>query len=152
MGRPAINVDNVVQDTRHILQRSDLTRVYVKTVARRLGMSARTLTRGLVEAGTTFLRLKEAERADRLREAIEDAPGSEPIFLAELCGFTQPRAFALYFKRVIGCTYQEHRAAHGLPPISVAGDLRRAEQNAARTRKQSRHLEAAPARADCPRC
>lgn len=152
MGRPAINVDNVVQDTMHILQRSDLTRVYVKTVARRLGMSTRTLTRGLVEAGTTFQKLKEAERAQRLREAIEDAPGSEPIFLAELCGFTQPRAFALYFKRVIGLTYHQHRAEHGLQPISFAGHIRRAEQNAARNRSQPRHIETASARTDCPRC
>ena len=122
MGRPRICVDNLTRDLAHLLERQDLSLTTEKAAAL-LGFSPNTFARGLKAQGTTLHKMKQAERVRRLREAIEDAPGSTPSFLAELCGISEPRTFERFFISVIGCAYNVHRDSVGLPPISIQRDI-----------------------------
>ncbi len=128
MGRPRICVDNLTRNLAHLLERQDLS-ITTDQAAALLGLSPSTFTRSLKAEGTTLYRMKQAERVRRLREAIEDAPGSTPSFLAELCGISEPRTFERFFISVIGCAYNAHRDSAGLPPISIQRDINEGQLN-----------------------
>jgi AraC-like DNA-binding protein len=84
-------------------------------VAKRLQMSRRTLTRKLLEQGTTFKGLLEEVR----REIAERALISEDVGIAEIAerlGFAESNAFHRAFKRWTGMTPSEFRQANWRGP------------------------------------
>lgn len=87
-------------------------------VARRLGMSERTLHRRLDEQGATFQQVADAVRLDIAASLLTDAdrPLGEVAFLT---GFSGQSAFTRAFKRWTGQTPADYRVTerggHGLP-------------------------------------
>jgi AraC-like DNA-binding protein len=80
-------------------------------VAKRMGMSARTLRRRLEEEGTTFRDLVDVVR----KEAALDHLRQQTLALAEVAfvlGFSDPSAFHRAFKRWTGTTPAEYRLRH----------------------------------------
>lgn len=87
---------------------------HVDAVARRLGLTARTLQRRLVDEGTTFQALREATRRDLAGRYLDQDLSLTEI--AYLLGFSEPSAFFRAFKRWTGQTPLEARnSRRGLP-------------------------------------
>jgi AraC-like DNA-binding protein len=81
-----------------------------EVVARKLGMSERTLARRLVEQGLTFLEILQELRASLAVRYLEEA--SLPISrIAWLLGFEEPSSFSHACKRWTGKSPRELRAA-----------------------------------------
>ncbi len=79
----------------------------IDAVARRVGMTGRSLQRRLKEDGTSFSILRED-----VRRELADRYLSESFSVAEvsfLLGFSEPSAFFRAFKRWTGLTPVEHR-------------------------------------------
>ena len=86
-------------------------------IAERLQMSRRTLTRHLLQQGTTFKRLLDDVR----RELAERALISEEVGIAEIAerlGFAEPAAFHRAFKRWTGLTPADYRERNWRGPSS----------------------------------
>ena len=81
----------------------------METVAKRLGMSERTLQRRLVEQGRTYKQLVEATQADLAKNLLRHSeyPLSEVAFLT---GFSEQSAFNRAFKRWTDSTPTKYRA------------------------------------------
>jgi AraC-like DNA-binding protein len=80
----------------------------IDPVARRLGLTARSLQRRLKEEGTSFKEVREHVRHElAMRYLDEDLAISEVSFLL---GFSEPSAFFRAFKRWTGATPLENRA------------------------------------------
>jgi AraC-like DNA-binding protein len=73
----------------------------LQTVARALGMSDRTLQRRLLDEGTTFLDVLDAERESRARERLRD-PTLPLAVVADGLGFADLASFSRAFKRWTG--------------------------------------------------
>ena len=69
-------------------------------VARRLGMSERSLKRRLQERQTSFRELREAQLLERSRMLLRDGLSVESV--AEVLGFSEARAFRRAYKRWTG--------------------------------------------------
>lgn len=81
-------------------------------IARRLGLSERTLQRRLREEGSSFHQLSEAARRDLAKTLLAE----QSYALAEvafLTGFSEQSAFTRAFKRWTAQTPAAYRAAHG---------------------------------------
>lgn len=90
----------------------------VDDVAKRLGLSGRSLQRRLKDEGTSFQELREETRRDLARHYLElDLAISEISFLL---GFSEPSAFFRAFKRWTGLTPQESRAVSRMAPAVTA--------------------------------
>lgn len=75
-------------------------------VAARLGMSRRTLVRGLEAEGTRFLALLDAERSEvACRQLAANARSVAEI--SDLLGFASPAAFSTWFRRCHGTSPRE---------------------------------------------
>ncbi|HVK77274.1 MAG TPA: helix-turn-helix transcriptional regulator [Kofleriaceae bacterium] len=77
-------------------------------VARRLGMSERTLQRRLKDEGTTFAVLVDEVRTDLARMYLAD-DRLAVYEVAFLLGFSEPSAFNRAFKRWLGTSPREYR-------------------------------------------
>jgi AraC-like DNA-binding protein len=84
-------------------------------VARRLGMSQRTLTRRLSLEGLTFVEVRDNLRADLARRYVRDADLSISK-IAWLLGYQEVSAFTHAFKRWTGTTPRQMRAQADFAP------------------------------------
>jgi AraC-like DNA-binding protein len=80
-------------------------------IARRLAMSARTMSRRLAEAGSSFSALVEAERIERATRLLAD-PRLSSAQVAVLLGYAEPAPFHRAFKRWMGLAPAEWRRRH----------------------------------------
>jgi AraC-like DNA-binding protein len=78
-------------------------------IARRLGMSRRTLMRRLLEQGARFQELLDEVRLEIAERALISEEGGVAE-IAERLGFAEPAAFRHAFKRWTGMTPSEYRA------------------------------------------
>jgi AraC-like DNA-binding protein len=104
-----VETDDVAERIRSLLHgEPDLGAIDALSVARRLGLSSRTLSRKLEEQGTNFRTLLDAVRKDiALREL---AAGALPLTdIAERLGFGNTPSFHRAFKRWTGTTIGEAR-------------------------------------------
>lgn len=79
------------------------------TLARALGLSARTLLRRLAEEGTTFNTVLSRTRRELAVEYMSD-PTMDIAHIARALGYSQPSPFFRAFSRWFGCTPAEYRA------------------------------------------
>jgi AraC-like DNA-binding protein len=79
-------------------------------IARRLGMSGRTLQRRLREEGTTFAGVLDAARRERAMIFVAEARLSSAE-IAFLLGYAEPTAFFRAFRRWTGTTPRAYREA-----------------------------------------
>lgn len=101
---PALLTDQVRRALRSALSSDD---AQLDTVARRLGMTGRSLQRRLKDEGTVFQALR-----DELRRELADHYLGQRLSFAEisfLLGFSEPSAFFRAFKRWTGLTPLERR-------------------------------------------
>ena len=91
----------------------------VGKVARRLGLSPRSLQRRLKDEGASFQGVREEARAEAAQRYLDD--GLSIAEISFLLGFSQPSAFFRAFKRWTGVTPLESRGARG-QPIGAHGD------------------------------
>jgi AraC-like DNA-binding protein len=110
VGKPDGGTGVIVQVRKHLIGAMDGGDTSVENVARRLGMSSRSLQRRLADEGTRYndvLAEVRAEFAKRYlaRKAIS---ASE---VAYLIGFTEPQSFFKAFKRWTGMTPREFQQA-----------------------------------------
>jgi AraC-like DNA-binding protein len=80
----------------------------VEHVAKRLGVTARSLQRRLTDEGTTFAAVREDVRRELARRYLTD--GLPIADISFLLGFSEPSAFFRAFKRWTGETPLAHRA------------------------------------------
>jgi AraC-like DNA-binding protein len=88
-------------------------KVTVAAIARTLGMSQRTLARGLAARGLTLGKILDELRADLAKRHIRDKDLSISE-IAWLVGYQEVSAFTHAFKRWTGRTPTEMRAQEGL--------------------------------------
>lgn len=81
-------------------------------IARRLAMSARTLSRRLADAGSSFTALVEAERRERALQLLAD-PRLSSAQVAVLLGYAEAAPFIRAFKRWMGMAPTEWRRGRG---------------------------------------
>lgn len=96
-GRPS---SRVADKCRELLQSARLPDADVTAVARRLGMSPRSLQRALMAGGETFRTLRDGVWANRARELL--AGGYTPTEVATHLGFSESSAFRRAFRRWTG--------------------------------------------------
>lgn len=92
-------------------------------VAARLGVSERTLSRGLTEGlGNSFNALINAQRVAAVQRAITAGSDADLLSIAFDCGFASKASFNRAFLRHAGTTPSAWRASTSqLPPTGVAG-------------------------------
>lgn len=81
------------------------------TIAQALGMSTRSLQRGLRARSTSFARELEEVRRSRAQELLR-RPELSVAEVAFMLGYTNPRAFYRSFRRWTGRTPTDYRRAH----------------------------------------
>jgi AraC-like DNA-binding protein len=84
----------------------------VHTIGREMGLSARTLSRRLVQEGTSFREIQDQVRHHLARALL----GDETVSIAEIAfvlGYAEPAPFHRSFKRWTGQTPQAYRRAIG---------------------------------------
>jgi AraC-like DNA-binding protein len=104
--------DRVARTARALL--ADGVRPHRAVVARRLGMSQRSLQRGLEAEGTTFRAVHESVLWE-LVEALLSNPALKLDTVARSVGFGDLAAFSKAFRRWTGCTPARYRAQLGIP-------------------------------------
>jgi len=82
----------------------------VTTTAREMGLSARTLSRRLVEEGTSFRHIQDEVRHELALALLAD-PTVSIAEIAFFLGYAEPAPFHRSFKRWTGMTPQDHRRA-----------------------------------------
>jgi AraC-like DNA-binding protein len=88
-------------------------------IARRIGMSHRTLARKLASEGLTFSEIAEELKGDLARHYLRD--GDLPISqIAWLLGYREVSAFTHAFKRWTGMTPRQARAQSPVAPADIA--------------------------------
>jgi len=93
-------------------------------IARRIGMSHRTLARKLASEGLTFSEISEHLKADLARHYLRD--GDLPISqIAWLLGYREVSAFTHAFKRWTGMTPRESRAQGNIGFAGVEAEARK---------------------------
>lgn len=97
------------------LLRSQMAEATLRSSAKHLGVSSRTLQRQLKNGGTTFQRQLDAARLEAARGLLADS--SEKLAaIARLVGFSSPHHFSDWFHRQAGLTAERWRATHQAPP------------------------------------
>ncbi len=91
-----------------VVDHYDGTRPPLRRVARRLGMSGRSLRRRLKDEGRTYAEVVEEAMADVARRLLQD-PSMSIAQVAERLGFSEPSAFHRAFKRWTGQTPGQFR-------------------------------------------
>jgi AraC-like DNA-binding protein len=92
-------------------------------IARRLGMSHRTLARKLSSEGLTFSEIAEDLKGDLARHYLGD--GDLPISqIAWLLGYREVSAFTHAFKRWTGMTPKQARAKGPVAAVGSSGEIR----------------------------
>src|SRR6185295_9090017 len=81
---------------------------HVEIVAKRLGLTSRSLQRRLKDENTTFNTIREDVRQDLAKRYLDD--GLAIAEISFLLGFSEPSAFFRAFKRWTGETPQVWRA------------------------------------------
>jgi AraC-like DNA-binding protein len=99
--------DRVVQTARALLAAG--VRPHRAVVARRLGISQRSMQRGLEAEGTTFRAVQESVLRE-LVEALLSNPALKLDAVAHSVGFGDLAAFSKAFRRWTGCTPARYRA------------------------------------------
>jgi AraC-like DNA-binding protein len=89
--------------------------VEAATLARRLGVSVRTMNRRLADDGQALKKLRDEVRKELAAGWLRD-PAREIADVAFLLGFSESSAFHRWFRRVEGVTPGQYRRAH--PPGS----------------------------------
>jgi AraC-like DNA-binding protein len=110
--------DRVAQTARALLAAG--VRPHRAIVARRFGMSQRSLQRGLEAEGTTFRAVQESVLRE-LVEALLSNPTLKLDAVAHSVGFGDQAAFSKAFRRWTGCTPARYRA-------QLAGSGRKGDQ------------------------
>ena len=82
-----------------------------ENVAKRLGMSTRTLARRLAEVDKTFFGLVEGYRASMSKSMLTDTD-LQLTEIAYVVGYSEPSTFSTAFKRWTGLTPTEYRVRH----------------------------------------
>ena len=103
-------VNDPVASARDYLASAELVDCTVDQFAAHAGLPSRTVQYRLKAAGTSWLELKNQERAQRLRLCRSVGRISIPR-VAHSCGFSGTDAFLRFFKRVMGKTFTEYRLA-----------------------------------------
>ncbi len=99
---------------RHILDGKPKNRHDMPSVARALGVSARSLRRRLTEEGASFREVADAALGTLAKRLVTEE--GRPIEdVAYTMGFSHPSAFHRAFKRWTGATPAEARAARSAP-------------------------------------
>ncbi len=86
---------------------------HVEVVAKRLGLTSRSLQRRLKDEATTFNAIREEVRRELARRYLDD--GLAIAEISFLLGFSEPSAFFRAFKRWTGTTPLAHRAQRREP-------------------------------------
>lgn len=87
-------------------------------VARRLGLSTRSLRRALQQAGTSYMRLVDRERSELARKYAQQKPSMSGNDIADRLGYKNLPAFYRAFQRWTGMTlsaYREHSPSAKVP-------------------------------------
>jgi AraC-like DNA-binding protein len=92
-----------------VIEHYDGTKPTMQAVARRLGVSARSLRRHLHEEGHTYAEVVDGAMADVARRLLYDSTATIQD-VADRLGFSEPSAFHRAFKRWTGLTPQQFRA------------------------------------------
>jgi AraC-like DNA-binding protein len=105
-------VDDLDQVRRLVSEQLPTMDVSAENIARKMGISERTLHRRLAEAGTSVRDLVEQVREGLARVYLAD-PGRGIAEIATLLGYSDQRAFARAFRRWTGETPGGHRRRGG---------------------------------------
>jgi AraC-like DNA-binding protein len=96
-------------DLRRVVAAAGTSELSLATAARRLGVSAASLSRGLFALGTSFRRVVDDIRRDRAISLLRTRRTSLAD-VADALGFAEPSAFHRAFKRWTGLTPIQYRA------------------------------------------
>jgi len=88
----------------------------VDLVAKRLGLTGRSLQRRLKDEGTSFQTVREEVRRELARRYLDD--GLAIAEISFLLGFSEPSAFFRAFKRWTGETPVAHRQRRAEPSLA----------------------------------
>jgi AraC-like DNA-binding protein len=88
--------------------------VSLRRVARRLGLSQRSLQRRLAEKGTSFAKMVDQELQEQALRRITE-PGARASEVAYALGFSEASAFTRAFRRWTGMSPTEYSARHRRP-------------------------------------
>jgi AraC-like DNA-binding protein len=102
----------------HDVLRSD--EAHIELVAKRLGLTGRSLQRRLKDEGTSFQEVREQVRRDLAQRYLDD--GLAIAEISFLLGFSEPSAFFRAFKRWTGETPLAHRRAVPHSPDGMRSD------------------------------
>jgi AraC-like DNA-binding protein len=112
--RPVKWDDKVSELVRSLLPNGNCT---IERVAEQLACSRRTIHRNLLDCGTSFSAILDAQRADLVTRLIEDRHRSL-AGTAELLGFSAQSAMARWFRGHFGCSITQWR--DGIRPKTLA--------------------------------
>ena len=112
--RPENWDDKVSELVRSLLPSGHCT---IERVAEYLACNRRTIHRNLLDCGTSFSAILDAERADLVTRLIED-PNRSLAGIAELLGFSAQSAMARWFRGRFGCSITQWR--NGIRPKALA--------------------------------
>jgi AraC-like DNA-binding protein len=94
-----------------VLDGQDGARPTMRAMARRLGLSSRSLRRHLHEEGHTYAEVLEQAMAEIARRMLDD-PAATIQDVADRLGFSEASAFHRAFKRWTGLTPRQFRSQH----------------------------------------
>lgn len=103
--------------TRNAIRSCDLSSFVMTDMSQRLGVSRSYFDKRLRSVGVSWMELRKREQLDRLLEALDDAPESEPDFLARLLGFSWTTNFLKFFTVEMGKPFNVWRQGYGLAPV-----------------------------------
>ena len=112
--RPVKWDDKVSELVRSLLPNGNCT---IERVAEHMACSRRTVHRNLLDCGTSFSAILDAQRADLVTRLIEDRNRSL-AGTAELLGFSAQSAMARWFRGHFGCSITQWR--NGIRPRTLA--------------------------------
>lgn len=110
MSRPASLVAaQMVATARSYLSQADLLGLKLSCFAQDLNLPETTVAGRLQMAGSSWMRLKQAERDRRLNTAMTEEGILHADDLAEYLGFPDTQSFYRFFKHSTGSTFTDER-------------------------------------------